>query len=115
MRAIRQSGSMAIVRRAPRITRPSRMRRKLERAPGALELVGMRIAPEHDRGTIGERAGNLPQRPSFSRARWHNRASVGCAIALGCTVVLTTTRSRSRAASAPVLCASSTSRWTMRQ
>src|SRR5204862_7471266 len=33
---------------------------------------------------------------SFCSARWHSRASVGCAIAFGCTVVSTTTRSRSR-------------------
>ena len=47
-------------------------------------------------------AGN---RSSFSKAWWHSRASVGWAIALDCAVVSTTTRSRSRLASAPLLCA----------
>src|SRR5215472_7678209 len=35
---------------------------KLERAPGPLELMGMRVAPDHDRGTLGDAPVALPQR-----------------------------------------------------
>jgi hypothetical protein len=86
---------------------------EFEFAPRPIELVDMGIAPDHDRGALGHPPIALPQRHvlrrarsiSFSRARWQSRASVGLAIAFGCTVVSTTTRSRSRIASAPVLCA----------
>jgi len=33
---------------------------KLERAPGPLELVRMRVAPDHDRGALGEAPVALP-------------------------------------------------------
>ena len=35
---------------------------KLERAPGPLELVRMRVAPDHDRGAFGDAPVALPQR-----------------------------------------------------
>jgi hypothetical protein len=34
---------------------------KLERAPGPLELVRMRVAPDHDRGALGKASVALPQ------------------------------------------------------
>jgi hypothetical protein len=101
---------------------------ELERAPGPLELMGMRVAPDHDRGALGNASVALPQ--------WHVMAPreidqfFQCAMTqprigpvrdgLGLYRVPTTTRSRSRFASAPVLCAtawisatscSSPSRW----
>src|SRR5262249_38069621 len=93
---------------------------ELERAPGPLELVRMRIAPDHERGALGDAPVALPKwhivaprqiDQFFSSARWHSRASVGYAIALGCTVVSTTTRSRSWVASAPIFCATDGLSW----
>src|SRR5258707_3275159 len=68
----------------------------------------------------------LARSTSFSIARWVSRASVGCATAFSCTVVSTTTRSRSLVWIAPLRCAterlscnsaaicSSPSRWRQR-
>ena len=93
---------------------------ELELAPGPLELMGVGIAADHDRGALGHPQIALAQRhavrawrkpTSFSMARCISRASVGCAIALGCTVVSTTTRSRSLVARAPVLCATDRLSW----
>jgi hypothetical protein len=57
---------------------------EFELPPGALELVGLRIAPHHDGGA------------------WVSRASVGCAIAFSWRVISSTTRSRSLLSIAPV-------------
>src|SRR5437764_430820 len=53
-------------------------------------------------------AAELIGRPSFAFA---DALDLGCAIAFGCTVVSTTTRSRSRVAKAPVLCATDKLSW----
>ena len=53
----------------------------------------------------------LARSTSLTSARGISRVSVGCAIALGCTVVSTTTRKRSFVARAPVLCATDTLSW----
>ena len=76
---------------------------ELELAPGALELMRVGIAADHDRGALGHPAIALAQRhtlrlassTSLFMARCISRASVGCATAFGCTVVSTATRSRS--------------------
>jgi len=86
---------------------------EFELSPGAFELMGMRIAPHHDGGALGQAqialakldALALGQPTSFSIARWMSRASVGCAIAFSCTVVSTATRLRSLLSIAFVRCA----------
>ena len=107
---------------------------ELEFSPGALELVGKRIAPHHDGGAPGQAQIALAQFDALAlgridqlldravdepRVRW-------MAIAFSCTVVSTTTRSRSLVSIAPLRCAterlscnsaaicSSPSRWLQR-
>jgi hypothetical protein len=83
---------------------------ELERAAGALELVCVNVTPHHDCGPFGHAPIALAQRDalafgklaSFSIARWQSLASVGWAIAFSCTVVSTSTRSRSLFSIAPV-------------
>jgi hypothetical protein len=82
-------------------------------APGALELVSMDVAADHDRRPLGHPPVALSKRhivasrrsTSFSIARWHSRASVGCASAFGCTGISTTTRARDPGSPAPRSCA----------
>ena len=86
---------------------------EFEFAPRPLELMGKAVPADHDRRALGHPPIALPQRDAIAPGKIDHllqrtmayRASVGCAIAFGCTVVWTTTRSRSRVASAPVLCA----------
>src|SRR5437763_7599070 len=92
---------------------------ELEFSPRSIELVAMGIAADHDRGALGHPTIALPQSHSSAlgeidqllQRAMDSRASVGCAIAFGCTVVSTTTRSRSRVAKAPVLCATDKLSW----
>lgn len=85
---------------------------ELQLAPRPHELVGMSIAADHDRRPLGHPNIALPQPHIVAPGeidqllqRPVDKPRVGCATALGCTVVSTTTRSKSRVASAPVLCA----------
>src|SRR6516225_5713467 len=83
---------------------------KLQFSPRAFELVGMRVAPHHDGGTLGQAQIALAQLNALALgqlhqllvARWVSQASVGCAIALSWTVVSIATRSRSLVSIAPV-------------
>jgi hypothetical protein len=107
---------------------------EFELPPGALELVGMRIAPHHDGGALGYAQIALAQFDTLALGlcdqlldRPVGEPRVGrCAIAFSWTVVSTTTRSRSLLSIAPVRCAterlscksaaicSSPSRWRQR-
>jgi len=86
---------------------------EFELAASALELMGMAVAPHHDGGALGQAQivwrsltpSRFARSTSFSIARWMSRASVGWAIAFSCTVVSTTTRSRSLVSIALVRCA----------
>src|SRR6478752_5001425 len=92
---------------------------ELELAPGALELMSVGIAADHDGGALGQAqialsSGTrlrLANPTSLVMARCISRASVGCATAFGCTVVSTATRSRSLGPMAPVLCANDRLSW----
>src|SRR5262249_1304645 len=81
---------------------------KLQFPPRAFELVGMRVAPHHDGGALGQAQIALAQLNALALGQLHqlldgvSRASVGCAIAFSCTVVSIATRSRSLVSIAPV-------------
>lgn len=60
--------------------------------PGAFELVGVGIAADHNGGALGQAQIALAQRTRLRLARFddcpmHQPRVVGCAMALGCTVV----------------------------
>ena len=92
---------------------------KPELAPGPLELMRMAVAPDHDGGTLGHAHIALAQPDAVAPGQddeldqgpVRRRASLGCATALGCTVVSTATRSRSLGPMAPVLCATDRLSW----
>lgn len=92
-------------------------------APGAAEprLVGREpleaagfealVAPVDRARGRSDTPWRLASATSLTMARCVSRASVGCAIALGCTVLSTTTRSRSLVSIDPVLCATDRLSW----